>query len=115
MLERFINEGLRGKSKTTVRTYNHALQQFQDWLVGVDADLDTFGRVDVQQYIDYMASKKKSAATINIVFSAIKKFAKWANRPETVVNPLFPEKMLIWTRTTANFMCKQRVLLPPRK
>ena len=84
MLERFINEGLRGKSKTTVRTYYHALQQFQTWLVGVDADLDSFGRVDVQQYIDYLASKKKSAATINKVFSAIKKFAKWANRPETV-------------------------------
>lgn len=84
MLERFINEGLRGKSKTTVRTYNHSLQQFQSWLVGVDAGLDTFGRVDVQQYIDYLASKKKSAATINKVFSAIKKFAKWANRPETV-------------------------------
>jgi len=32
-----------------------------------------------------------------------------------LVNALFPEKMLIWTRTTANFMCKQRVLLPPRK
>ena len=84
MLEIFINEGLRGKSKTTVRTYYHALQQFQDWLAGVDASLDSFGRVDVQQYIDYLASKKKSASTINKVYSAIKKFAKWANRPETV-------------------------------
>ena len=84
MLEKFINEGLRGKSGTTVKTYFHALQQFQTWLGGVDADLDTFGRVDVQQYIDYLASKKKSASTINKVFSAIKKFAKWDNRPETV-------------------------------
>ena len=84
MLERFVSEGLRGKSKTTVRTYEHALKQFQTWLDGVAADLTSYSRIDVQQYIDYMASKKKSASTINKVFNAIKKFSKWAGKVEAV-------------------------------
>jgi len=28
MLDQLINEGLRGKSEATVKTYRHALQQF---------------------------------------------------------------------------------------
>ena len=84
MLERFVSEGLRGKSKTTVRTYEHALRQFENWLGGTGTDLAGFGRVDVQQYIDYLAGRKKAASTINKVFNAIKKFSKWSGKGAVV-------------------------------
>ncbi|MDF2960678.1 MAG: xerD 1 [Paenibacillus sp.] len=66
MLDKFISEGLRGKSEATVKTYRHALQQFSQWLDGCSTTLEHFSRTDVQQYVTYMASKK-TAATINKV------------------------------------------------
>lgn len=59
MLDQFINEGLRGKSEATVKTYRHALQQFSQWLDGCGTTLEHFSRTDVQQYVTYMASKKR--------------------------------------------------------
>ncbi|WP_308638989.1 tyrosine-type recombinase/integrase [Paenibacillus silvisoli] len=84
MLDRFVNEGMKGKSEATVKTYQHAIQQFAEWLDGAGATLEDFSRSDVQQYINYMASKKKTAATINKVFNAIRKFCKWAKKMECV-------------------------------
>lgn len=84
MLTQFLVEGLRSKSQTTVRTYEHALKKFEVWLIGAGADLDNFARADVQQYIDYLASKKKSAATINKVWSAIKAYSRWAKKVDAV-------------------------------
>ncbi|KAA0805628.1 integrase [Bacillus sp. JAS102] len=84
MIQKFVNEALKGKSVTTVKTYTHALKQFEQWLDGAGTDLESFARSDVQQYIDYMVSHKKSAATINKVFNALKKYCKWANKTEAV-------------------------------
>lgn len=84
MLDQFINEGLRGKSEATVKTYRHALQQFSLWLDGCGTTLEQFSRTDVQQYVTYMASKKKSAATINKVYNAIKKFCRWAKKLDCI-------------------------------
>lgn len=84
MLDLFISEGLRGKSEATVRTYHHALQQFNQWLDGCGTTLEHFSRTDVQQYVTYMASKKKTAATINKVYSAIKKFCRWAKKLDCI-------------------------------
>ncbi|MEK4037258.1 tyrosine-type recombinase/integrase [Paenibacillus sp. FSL L8-0493] len=84
MLERFLNEGLRGKSATTIRTYGHAIHQFEKWLDGSGTDLENYARSDVQQYIDYLASKKKSASTINKLWNAIKSYSKWAGKRETI-------------------------------
>lgn len=84
MLERFIEEGMKGKSETTVKTYRHAMQQFADWLDGSGATLENFSRTDVQQYVTYMASKKRTAATINKVFNAIKKYCKWSKKSDCV-------------------------------
>ncbi|KEO82004.1 tyrosine-type recombinase/integrase [Tumebacillus flagellatus] len=80
MLHRFLEEGLRGKSATTIRTYEHAIKQFDEWLQGAGTNLEEYSRSDVQQYIDYLASKKKTAATINKIWSAIKLFSKWAGK-----------------------------------
>ncbi|MNN14287.1 Tyrosine recombinase XerC [compost metagenome] len=84
MLYKFINEGLRGKSEATVKTYHHAMQQFSHWLDGCGTTLEHFSRTDVQQYITYMASKKKSAATINKIYNAIKKFCRWAKKLDCI-------------------------------
>ncbi|WP_096187977.1 site-specific integrase [Evansella halocellulosilytica] len=82
MVERFINEALIAHSSTTKKTYRNALLQFQTWLSGAGTDLENFGRVDVQQYINYLASQRNSAATINKKWNAIKKFCTWNNNTE---------------------------------
>lgn len=58
MLDQYLNEALRGKSGTTVKTYRHALLQFESWLDGAGADLTNYARSDVQQYVDYLTAKK---------------------------------------------------------
>ncbi|MEF7566011.1 tyrosine-type recombinase/integrase [Bacillus infantis] len=82
----FIEKGLRekGKSPKTIRAYQYALFNFEKWLQAVETDLENFGRSDVQQYIDELADNKKSAATINSYFAAIRSFARFYERPETV-------------------------------
>ena len=84
MIETFVSEGLRGKSVTTIKTYSHALQQFETWIDGSGTSLTEYSRSDVQQYIDYLESKKKSATTINKIWNAIKKYSKWSNKADTI-------------------------------
>lgn len=84
ILNDFIEIGLRGKSTTTIKTYHHALLKFEEWLLGAGTNLKEFSRSDVQQYIDYLTSKKKSAATINKVFNAIKSFCRWSGKKEAI-------------------------------
>jgi site-specific recombinase XerD len=84
MLNQFLSEGLRGKSATTIKTYAHAIHQFESWLDGAGTNLNDYARSDVQQYIDYLSAKKKSASTINKLWNAIKSYSKWANKKETI-------------------------------
>lgn len=84
VIKEYAQKGTRGKSKETIRTYSYALAQFENWLKEAGTDLNGYGRMDVQQYIDYLSFNKKSAATINKVFNAIKSFSKWAKKEETV-------------------------------
>jgi integrase/recombinase XerD len=84
MIEKFVSEGLRGKSATTIKTYAHALKQFEQWLDGSGTNLNEYSRSDVQQYIDYLTKKKQSAATINKIWNAIKKFSKWNNKSDVI-------------------------------
>ncbi|MFA2821561.1 tyrosine-type recombinase/integrase [Bacillus wiedmannii] len=84
MIHKFVDEALKGKSITTIKTYTHALKQFEQWLDGAGTDLESFARSDVQQYIDYMVSHKKSAATINKIFYVLKKYCRWSNNTEAI-------------------------------
>ncbi|TPG71583.1 integrase [Brevibacillus laterosporus] len=84
MLDRFVNDGLRAKSEATIKTYHHALQQFQSWLDGTGTSLEDYTRSDVQQYMDYLVAKKKSASTINKIYNAIKSFSRWNGKQEIV-------------------------------
>src|SRR4051794_12155142 len=78
MLNQILSEGLRGRSATTIKTYAHAIQQFESWLDGAGTKLSDYARSDVQQYIDYLSAKKKSASTINKLWNAIKSYSNWA-------------------------------------
>jgi len=82
----YVTNGLKGKSPTTQKSYEYALIQFETWLEGAGTDLEGFSRSDVQQYIDYLAARKKAAATINKIFHAIKSFGRWAGKPEITSN-----------------------------
>ena len=86
VLDDYVENGLRGKAPLTVKTYRQELETFQRWLDGAGTNLEEFSRTDVQQYIDYLVAKKKSAATINKQWSAIKSFAKWSDRPEVIAD-----------------------------
>jgi site-specific recombinase XerD len=84
IIDSFIAEGLKGKAAQTVKTYSHALSKFNEWLEGSGTDLQGYARTDVQQYIDYLTSKKKSASTINTIWNAIKTFSKWTDKREAI-------------------------------
>lgn len=83
MLERFLEEGLKGKSPATKKTYASALKQFEEWLVGSEAGFENFGRVDVQMYITGL-NKNKAASTVNKTFNAIKSYCRWAGKDDCV-------------------------------
>jgi integrase/recombinase XerD len=84
LLTHFREEGLRGKSVTTVKTYMYCLEQFEKWLDGTGTNLEEFSWSDVQQYIDFLAVKKKSASTINKIWNAIKKYCKFVHKEECI-------------------------------
>ncbi|GAA5416998.1 tyrosine recombinase XerD [Paraliobacillus ryukyuensis] len=84
MLDTYQEEGLRGKSKQTIKTYLFCLSKFGKWLDGAGTDLEEYSRTDVQQYIDYLISKRYSATTINKHWSSIKHFSRWANRENAI-------------------------------
>lgn len=84
IIEEFVEKGLAGKASTTKKTYKHVLESFETWLQGAGANLKDFARSDVQQYIDYMVAKKKSAVTVNKEFQAIKKFCFWLGKKEAI-------------------------------
>lgn len=83
-VELYILEHLSGKADTAKETYRQVLIQFEQWLIGTGTDLAGFVRTDVQQYIDYLVAKKKSAGTINKTFNAIKSFCRYADKTRAV-------------------------------
>jgi len=96
MLETYQEEGLRGKSKQTIKTYMFCLSKFAEWLDGAGADLEEFSRTDVQQYIDYLVSKGYSATTINKYWSSIKHYCRWAEKEYAIedISVITPPNML---------------------
>jgi integrase/recombinase XerC/integrase/recombinase XerD len=85
-IDNFIQEHLFNKAETTKETYRQALVQFEKWLMDTGTDLSDFVRTDVQMYIDYLAAGKKSAATINKVFNAIKSYCRYTGKMKSVEN-----------------------------
>ncbi|MFI8709954.1 tyrosine-type recombinase/integrase [Bacillus sp. NPDC077411] len=85
ILNEFIDHEIdRGKSPQTTRSYKYKLTQFEKWLDTAGADLYSFSRSDVQQYIDSLTAKKKSAATINAHYAALRAFARFTKKEECI-------------------------------
>lgn len=84
VIEQFAEEGLRGKSDSTAKTYVHSIQKFEEWLDGAGTTLQDYARTDVQQYINFLVSRERSPAYINKIWNAIKSFSRWANKMETI-------------------------------
>lgn len=97
MLKQFLEEGLFGKSKTTVSTYAHSLKLFSEWLDGAGTSIENYSRSDVQQYIDYLVGRRKSPATINKHWSAIKKYSCWSKN-ERAIEDILVVKPIEYTK-----------------
>lgn len=85
-IETYIQEYLSGKAITTQATYRQALTQFERWLSSAGTNLTGFIKVDVQQYLDYLTAKKKSAATIHKTHQAIKSFCRYTGNTKAIEN-----------------------------
>lgn len=86
IVELFLEEGLTGKSDTTISTYRTEILLFEKYLLDVGANLKNFARTDVQQYINNLIAQKKAASTINKAWYAIKAFCKWANKEDAILD-----------------------------
>lgn len=76
----------QGKSPETIRGYKYKLLHFEKWLGAVETDLYSFSRSDVQQYLDDLTAQKKSSATINGHYAAIRSFSQFANKTECITD-----------------------------
>lgn len=85
-IESFIEEHLASKAELTKETYRQALVQFERWLQATGIDLPGFVRTDVQTYMDYLTARKKSPATINKTFHAIKSYCRYVGKTKAVEN-----------------------------
>jgi len=85
-IETYIEEYLSGKAVTTQATYRQVLGQFECWLLSARTDLSSFIKADVQQYLDYLTAKKKSAATIHKAHQAIKSFCRYTGNTKAIEN-----------------------------
>ena len=83
-IDEYVENELKGKAISTQKTYCYNLQKFEKWLQDAGTDLEKYSRTDVQHYIDYLAARKNSASTINLVFCIIKNYSYWSGKKETV-------------------------------
>ncbi|PTY93068.1 tyrosine-type recombinase/integrase [Heyndrickxia sporothermodurans] len=84
LVQKYIEQKLRAKSESTIKTYKHAIEQFESWLTEAGTNLQEYSRADVQQYLDGLTANGKSAATVNKVYNAIKSFSRWAGKKEAI-------------------------------
>lgn len=92
IIEKFHEKIVDRYPTTTVKTYIYELHRFEKWIKNVDTEIPNYSRADVQQYIDFMVSKKLSSATINKVFQAVKLFSIWLKKPDTIEDIRIPKR-----------------------
>jgi site-specific recombinase XerD len=87
VIERFITEGLAGKSENTAKSYRYSLTSFAEYLEGSGASLTTFARSDVQFYINRLETvEKRSASGVNHELAAIRSFCRWSHNDAAVTD-----------------------------
>ena len=70
------------KSVNTIKTYKRELEIYQEWLQENGRGLDLLKKVDIQSYIYYLESQKKSITTIDKTAGVIRTFVKYLGKPE---------------------------------
>lgn len=85
-----IAQSNSGKSSNTIKTYRYALNTFASWLRDSGGNIDNLTRVDVQQYIKYLETENRSAATIGKVFAAIAAFVAFKGCSHILEGIQFP-------------------------
>jgi integrase/recombinase XerD len=73
-----------GKSENTVKTYRGVLQSFESWLIENNKNIHELITDDIQHYMDYLQSINRSDSTIEKVFTAIRVYSRFLNKPELV-------------------------------
>ncbi|MCW2279505.1 tyrosine-type recombinase/integrase [Heliophilum fasciatum] len=108
-LEKFKEDGLRGKSPLTIRTYLEALGKFEKWLKRAGTDLKGYSRMDVQHYLDQMRNDEKSPATIHKYLNSIRSFSRWAKK-ERCIEDIRAVKMTDYRRIAPKAMSRTECL-----
>ncbi|KHF39725.1 hypothetical protein LQ50_13975 [Halalkalibacter okhensis] len=76
----------KGRSENTIKTYCGVIHTFSSWLETKDKNLHELTQQNVQEYIDFLESEKRSVSTINKIFNTINTFAKSQDRIEITEN-----------------------------
>lgn len=95
LIKEYSEHAFNGKSDKTRETYVGEIRQFNKWLDGAGTDISEFSRVDVQHYINNMASKQMAASTINKKFRSITHFCKYFKMEENIkdIRVITPENI----------------------
>lgn len=64
--------------ETTRATYRKVMYLFMDWITETGRSINTLDSTDIIAYKDDLLSQKKSAPTVNLYLSVLRKFYKWA-------------------------------------
>ncbi|MGE7094415.1 tyrosine-type recombinase/integrase [Lysinibacillus sp. NPDC048646] len=91
-IDRFITEALEGKADNTVKSYRYSLEKFGEYLEENGTDLNGYGRINVQNYIN-MQLVKRSASGVNREIAAIKAYSRYVGKLEVseglrIIKPL---------------------------
>jgi len=92
LIDDFHKKIIDNYSKATIKSYIFELQKYEKWLKDFDTNLYDYKRSDVQQYMDYLATKKLSSATVNRIFQAIKLFSMWMKKSDTTDDIRTPKR-----------------------
>lgn len=84
LIKQYSEKAFNGKSEETHKTYVSEIELFNKWLDGAGTDISNFSRLDVQHYINNLASKQMAATTINKKFRAITHFCKYFSLEENI-------------------------------
>ncbi|MGM8212134.1 tyrosine-type recombinase/integrase [Virgibacillus sp. W0430] len=84
-INRFIEEGLRGRADNTIKAYRQSLERFKRYLNGAGTDLRGYARSDVQAYVKRLETvEKRKPSGVNREYAAIRAFSKWAGKSEAI-------------------------------
>lgn len=72
--------------ESTRRTYRKALDCFSHWMESKVLTLPELSYADIVSYKDFLLTSNKSALTVNLYFSSLRGFFKWADGEDICKN-----------------------------